>query len=89
MVKRIHKILKKVKKFRNNKSNLNIFLIFVAIVMIWSWISNLLDEYFFPKNPFIGNLICIVLWVIILLLDDWKLDELEWESEMEHGIEKK
>jgi hypothetical protein len=54
---------------------------FAAIVMIWSGIANLLDLYFFPNKPFIGNLVCIALWVIILLLDDGKLEELEWEPE--------
>ena len=89
MLKRIHKILKTIKKFRrNNKSNLNIFLIFAAIVMIWSGIANLLDLYFFPNNPLVGNLICIVLWLFILLLDDWKLRELEWELEKKEEIKK-
>lgn len=89
MLKRIHKILKVIKKFRrNNKSNLNIFLIFAAIVMIWRGIANLLDLYFFPNNPLVGNLICIVLWLFILLLDDWKLRELEWELEKKEEIKK-
>ena len=83
MPKFIHTIAKKVKKFRKDrKSNRNAFLIFAAIVMVWCWIANLLDEYFFPNKPFIGNMICIAVWLIILLLDDGKLWELEWESEI-------
>ena len=87
MPKLIHTIAKKIKKFRKDrKSNRNAFLIFAAVVMIWSGIANLLDTYFFPNRPFVGNLICIALWVIILLLDDGKLWELEWE--LEKDIEK-
>lgn len=62
MPKFIHTIAKKIKRFRKDrKSNRNAFLIFAAIVMVWSGIANLLDEYFFPNKPFIGNLICIAL----------------------------
>lgn len=82
MPKFIHTIAKRVRKFRKDrKSNRNAFLIFAAVVMVWCGIANLLDEYFFPNKPFIGNLICIALWLIILLLDDGKLWELEWEQE--------
>ena len=60
MPKFIHTISKKIKKFRKDrKSNRNAFLIFAAVVMVWCGIANLLDEYFFPNKPFIGNLICI------------------------------
>lgn len=83
MPKLLHTIAKRVRKFRKDrKSNRNAFLIFAAVVMVWSGIANLLDECFFPNKPFIGNLICIVLWLVILLLDDWKLWELEWELEL-------
>lgn len=62
MPKFIHTISKKIKKFRKDrKSNRNAFLIFAAIVMVWCGIANLLDEYFFPNKPFIGNLICIAI----------------------------
>lgn len=82
MQKFIHRVVKRIKRFRKDrKSNLNAFLIFVAIVMVWCGISNLIDTYFFPNQPLIGNLICIAVWLIILLLDDGKLWELEWEWE--------
>lgn len=89
MPKFIHRVVKKIKKFRKNrKSNRNAFLIFAAVVMIWSGISNLLDVYFFPNNPLVGNFICIALWLIILLLDDGKLWELDWEWEMKENTKK-
>lgn len=80
--------MKKIKKFRKNrKSNRNAFLIFVAIIMVWCGIANLIETYFFPNQPLIGNSICIAVWLVILLLDDGKLWELEWE-EMENETKK-
>ena len=70
-------ILNKVKDFRqDHNSNRNIFLVCFAIVMIWRWLWNLLDIYLLPNKPFLSNLICIVIWVVILLIDDWMLLEL-------------
>ena len=90
MPKFIHKAVKKIRKFRKNrKSNRNAFLIFVAIVMIWCGVANLIETYFFPSNPLIGNSICIAVWLIILLLDDGKLWELEWEWEIKEEINNK
>ncbi len=75
---RFHKkILKKIKKFRKDyKSNRNIFLIFLAIVMVWRWIQDLLIICLFPNHPIISCIICIAIGLIILLIDDGKLDEL-------------
>ena len=71
-------MFRKVKKFRrSDDSNANIFLVCVCIVMVWRWVWNLLDMYIFPNNPLISNIICIFLWIAILLMDDWKLLELE------------
>ena len=80
---RFHKkILKKIKKFRKDyKSNWNIFLIFLAIVMVWRGIQDLLTLCLFPNYPIISCLICIVVWLFILLIDDWKLDELSDHTE--------
>lgn len=77
MLKFSKKILKKIRKFRKDyKSNRNIFLIFLAVVMIWRWIQDLLTILLFPNHPIISCIICIVIWVIILLIDDGKIDEL-------------
>ena len=71
------KILKKIKKFRkDHKSNWNIFLIFLAIVMVWRWIQDLLTILLFPNHPIISCIICIAIGMAILLIDDWKIDEL-------------
>ena len=77
MIKSPKKILKKIKKFRkDHKSNRNIFLIFLAIVMVWRWIQDLLTILLFPNHPIISCIICIAIGMTILLIDDWKIDEL-------------
>ena len=82
MIKSPKKILKKIKKFRkDHKSNRNIFLIFLAIVMVWRWIQDLLTILLFPNHPIISCIICIAVGISILLIDDWKLDELSDHSD--------
>ena len=77
MLKFSKKILKKIKKFRkDHKSNLNIFMIFLAIVMLRKWVQDLLTIILFPNHPIISCIICIAIWMIILLIDDGKIDEL-------------
>jgi len=77
MIKSPKKILKKIKKFRkDHKSNRNIFLIFLAIVMVWRWIQDLLTILLFPNHPIISCIICITVGMSILLIDDGKIDEL-------------
>ena len=77
MIRSPKKILKKIRKFRkDHKSNLNIFLIFLAIVMVWRWIQDLLTILLFPNHPIISCIICIVVGMGILLIDDGKIDEL-------------
>lgn len=71
------KVLKKIRKFRkDHKSNLNIFLVFLAIVMIWRGVQDLLTLCLFPNHPIISCIICITIWMIILLIDDGMIDEL-------------
>ena len=77
MIRSPKKILKKIRKFRkDHKSNRNIFLIFLAIVMVWRWIQDLLTILLFPNHPIISCIICIVVGMCILLIDDGKIDEL-------------
>ena len=77
MIKYSKKILKKIRQFRkDHKSNRNIFLIFLAIIMIWRWIQDLLTLCIFPNQPIISCLICIGIGMAILHIDDGKIDEL-------------
>ena len=77
----INQLFKKFRKFRKNcDSNWNIFVVCVAIIMIWRWIWDLLDMYIFPNWPLISNLVCIGIGILILLVDDGKLWELQEED---------
>jgi len=44
--------------------------------MIWRGIQDLLTICLFPNNPIVSCLICIIIGVVILIIDDWKIDEL-------------
>ena len=69
---------RKIKRFRkDNDSNLNTIIVCISVVMVWRWVWDLLDIYVFPNNPLISNLICIIVWLAILLIDDGKLEELQ------------
>ena len=72
--------LKKLKTImKNHDKNLYILFECIGIIMIWRWVWELLDIYIIPNNPLVSNIICIIIWIIILLLDDWRLWELEEE----------
>jgi hypothetical protein len=45
--------------------------------MVWKGIWDLLEIYVFPNNPLVSNILCAVVWFAILLIDDWKLEELK------------
>lgn len=81
MNKFARKLSNKVKRFRRNyNSNWNIFVVCIAIVMIWKWIWDLLEIYIFPGYPLLSNFVCIVVWILVLLVDDGKLWELQEED---------
>ena len=77
-LKRLWKwIFRRIKRFRkDNNSNLNTIVVCISVIMVWRWIWDLLDMYVFPNTPLLSDLLCIVLWIAILLIDDWKLNEL-------------
>ena len=80
MNKFIKKLLRKFKKFReNHNSNMNILIECIAIIMIWRGVWDLLEIYVIPENQLASNIICIIIWIIVLLWDDWRLWELEEE----------
>ena len=80
MNKFVKKLLRKFKKFReNHKSNVNILIECIAIIMIWRGVRDLLEIYIIPDNPLASNIICIIVWIVVLLWYDWRLWELEEE----------
>lgn len=48
-----------------------------AVILIWRGVRNIMDLYIFPNNPLVSCITCIILWILILLMDDGKIDELE------------
>lgn len=82
MFKALQKIWKRayrrIKRFRkDNDSNLNTIIVCISVIMVWKGIWDLLEIYVFPDNPLVSNILCAVVWFAILLVDDWKLEELK------------
>lgn len=67
----------KIKKLRKKRTNVNILVTTMAIVMIWRWVWWLLDMFVFPNDPFFSYLISVLLWIFLLFVDNEELDELE------------
>jgi hypothetical protein len=70
---------KKIKRLRKKRSNLNIFLTTVSVVMIWRGVWWLLDLYLFPNKHVLSLVIWMIIWIFLLFVDDERLDEL-WEK---------
>lgn len=76
--KTIKKIVKNFNHFKNaKKSSRSTFLKFTAVVMIWRGIRDLLDIRILPNYRRISCIICIIIWLLILICYNWKIDELE------------
>ena len=72
------RVFRKIKKFRkDNSSNLNTIIVCISVIAIWKWVWDLMEIYVFPQNPLLSNIVCIILWVAVLLVDDGKLEELQ------------
>jgi len=70
--------MKLIKKFfkKSEKSNFYLFFVTVAIVMIWRGVWWLMDKFFFPSNEIVSYVFWILIWLVILFIDDWKIKEL-------------
>ncbi|WKZ24175.1 MAG: hypothetical protein QY312_01040 [Candidatus Dojkabacteria bacterium] len=67
--------LKAVHALEKKHPTLNAFLILIAFVFIWRGIWGLLDTYFFPDNQTLSYALSALIGFGLLLLDDFKLDE--------------
>lgn len=65
------------KKIKFVLSNVKIFVITVAVIMIWRGIWNFLDMYFLTHNAFASNLLCILFWTLLIFIFNFDLKELE------------
>ena len=71
MNKFVKKLLRKFKNFKkNHRSNVNILIECVAIIMIWRGVRDLLEMYVLPENQLVSNITCIIVGIIVLLWDD-------------------
>jgi hypothetical protein len=61
---------------KNRKINIYTIIVCIAVIMIWRAIWNFCDLYIFPNHQILSNMLCLTIWIIILLIDDWKLKEL-------------
>ena len=69
---------RKFRRFmKDRNSNASILIECIAIIMIWRWVWDLLEIYVLPNSPLASNLTCVIVWILVLLLDDWKLFELQ------------
>lgn len=65
-------------KEKNNKvlSNWRMFVVCISVIMIWKAVWDLCDMFIFPNNIILSDIVCLVVWIVVLLLDDGKLYEL-------------
>lgn len=59
--------------------NVKLFLLGTAVIMIWRWIWNFLDDYFLPDNFILSNILTIIIWIFIIFIYDYDMDTLIWE----------
>ncbi len=55
--------------------NVRVFLLIIAVIMIWRGIWNFLDTYFLPDNYVLSNVLTIVIWLIIIFINDYELED--------------
>ena len=78
MGKQFKSCFRKFRRFmKDRNSNASILIECIAIIMIWRWVWDLLEIYVLPNSPLASNLTCVIVWILVLLLDDWKLFELQ------------
>ena len=58
------------------KSNLRILIVCICVIMIWKAVWDFCDLLIFPGNKILSNITCLIVWIVILLIDDGKLYEL-------------
>lgn len=55
--------------------NVRVFLLIIAVIMIWRGIWNFLDSYFLPDNYVLSNILTIVIGLIIIFVNDYELED--------------
>lgn len=57
-------------------SNIRILIVCICVIMIWKAVWDFCDMFIFPNNIILSDIVCLVVWIVVLLLDDGKLYEL-------------
>ncbi|NVP17429.1 hypothetical protein HUU51_01800 [Candidatus Gracilibacteria bacterium] len=67
------------KSKKNKKTliyNIRVFLLLLAVVVIWRGIWNIFDRYFFPDYFMLSNILSIVIGLVIIFINDYELEDL-------------
>lgn len=64
------------KKLKYTHPNLYVMLIVVGVVAVWRGLWGLMDMYLFPSDPEVSFLVSLALGLLLLWLNDFRLDEL-------------
>jgi hypothetical protein len=75
---KIKTYLKQKKRNKIIKYNLEIFLLFIAWVMIWRSIWGILDKYLLPTEPLLSYLVWLLIWLLIIYVNDSTLEDFIW-----------
>lgn len=67
---------KKYYRLNIQKSNSHMIIITIAIVMIRRWVRWILDKFLFPNNELLSYITGIIIGLIIIYIDDQRVDEL-------------
>lgn len=67
---------KGVFKLKGKKSNIHTLIIAIAIVMIWRGVRWILDKFLFPNHELISYIVGAIIGIIIIYIDDRRVDEL-------------
>lgn len=76
------KMYREITRYIDPIRDLKILLLTIAIIMIWKGIWDILDTYF-PTDSIFASIVSILLWVLILFLNDNDLSQLA-EVEKKH-----
>ncbi|MDD3646283.1 MAG: hypothetical protein PHH06_02635 [Candidatus Gracilibacteria bacterium] len=68
---------KKKKIIKRTIKNIKVFFLATGIILIWRGVWNLLDYYLMPDMFILSNMLGIMIGVLILLIDDFSLNELK------------
>lgn len=66
--------------FGKRKNFLLIFSGVMGVVLVWRGLWGLMDAYLFPDHPEMSYAVSIAIGVIILLIDDYELEELNYQN---------